>query len=140
MTNSDADRLRSEFKSDIKDLKADFNSDLNAAVARIEASIKAHSEASAARQAELVARIQAHDDRQAASFSSIMDWKILVETRLAAQAQSNKISAAVFGSIGAAVLSLLVRLAACNSDLPPLPPITPAASLPDLSKSPNRRN
>ena len=125
MTQASTDKLRSEFKADIKELKADFSSDLNTAVARIEASIKAHSESSAARQSELVARIQSHDDRQ---------------TRLAAQAQSNKVSAAVFGAVGAALLSLIVRLMACNPDLPPIPPIPPATSSPDLSKSSNRRN
>ena len=140
MSQASTDKLRSEFKDDIKELKSDFSFDLNTAVARIEASIKAHSDSSAARQSELVARIQAHDDRQTANFSSIMDWKILVETRLAAQAQSNKVSAAVFGSIGAALLSLIVRLVSSNSDLPPIPPIPPAISGPDLPKYPNRRN
>ena len=143
MTQASTDKLRSEFKADIKELKADFSSDLNSAVARIEASIKAHSESSAARQSELVARIQSHDDRQTASFLSIMDWKILVETRLSAQAQSNKVSAAVFGAVGAALLSLIVRLMACNPDLPPIPPIPPvppATSSSDFSKSSPRRN
>lgn len=141
---SDAqDRLRAEFRADIRELKADFNTDLNAAVSRIEASIKAHSDSSAARQAELVSRIQSHDDKQTASFNSMMEWRILVEKRLAEQAQISKISAGIFGAVGAAVLTLLVRLFSYtpNAD-PPLPvaPVSGENTPQSPQKAPSRRN
>jgi hypothetical protein len=140
MAESSTDRLRNEFKADIRELKSDFSADLNAAVARIEASLKAHSEASAARQAELVSRIQSHDDRQTASFNAVTDWRILVETRLAQQSQATKISASIFGAVGAGILSFLFRLAACSvTDSPPpvaLPPYSEQSKLPGRTPTP----
>jgi hypothetical protein len=141
---SDAqDKLRAEFRSDIRELKSDFQTDLNAAVSRIEASIKAHSDSSAARQSELVARIQSHDDRQTASFTSMMEWRILVEKRLAEQTQISKISSGVFGAVGAALLTFLVRLFSYTPNADPLPPVAPISGespQPAPQKLPNRRN
>jgi len=140
MAESSTERLRNEFKADIRELKSDFSIDLNAAVARIEASLKAHAEASAARQAELVSRIQSHDDRQTASFNAVTDWRILVETRLAQQSQATKISASIFGAVGAGILSFLFRLAACSvADSPPpvaLPPYLEQSKLPGRTPEP----
>ena len=140
MAESSTERLRNEFKADIRELKSDFSADLNAAVSRIEASLKTHAEASAARQAELVSRIQSHDDRQTASFNAITDWRILVETRLAQQSQATKISASIFGAIGAGILSFLFRLAACSvTDSPPpvaLPPYSEQSKLPGRTPTP----
>ena len=141
---SDAqDKLRAEFRADIRELKTDFHSELNAAVSRIEASIKAHSESSAVRQTELVSRIQSHDDRQTASFTSMMEWRILVEKRLAEQTQISKISSGVFGAVGAALLTFLVRLFSYTPNADPPPPVAPISgdnTQPIQQKTPSRRN
>jgi hypothetical protein len=138
MSQLPADKLRLEFRSDIKDLKIELSQDLEAAVCRIEKAIQAHSESSRARQTDITQRIDSHENRMQDGFHKIMEWRILVETRLAAQAQQNRVSAAVFGSIGAAILSLIVRLAACSPDTSPPMPI-PALPPMDTS-SPSRRN
>jgi hypothetical protein len=125
MRDSDTEKLRAEVKEDLRDLRADFRSELNSAVARIEASIKAHSEGSMARQSDIVARLQSHDEKQTASFSAISDWKVHVETRLAQHAQSSKITAGVAGAIGAGLISFLFRAMACGPADPVPVPITP---------------
>jgi len=139
MADLPVDKLRSEFRSDIKDLKLELSRDLETAVCRIEQAIKAHSEGSSARQSDIVKRFEAHEDRMQNNFQNVMEWKVLVESRLAAQTQQNKVSAAVFGSIGAAILTLIVRLVAASADGTP-----PLASIPqqpaDYSSTPSRRN
>ena len=62
MADLPVDKLRAEFRSDIKDLKLELSKDLEVAVCRIEQAIKAHSEGSSARQSDIVKRFEAHED------------------------------------------------------------------------------
>lgn len=138
MADLPVDKLRAEFKADIKDLKLELSKDLETAVCRIEQAIKAHSEGSSARQSEIVKRFESHESRMQDSFEKITDWKILVESRLAAQTQQNKVSAAVFGSVGAAILTLIVRLVTSSAE--GAPPVVPQPPPADYSTTPSRRN